>query len=292
MTTHQEDLVSWHAFPEVPQWRSFVPQLVFRLAWERPSMSSDDVIRVFETDSLVEALGILDEPIGCRVHYLAVPRDAQRGRRVAYELSIGISDPYKAKPRRLRDPSDSVLWCQAHQGHAYFALIKRAPRGEIELVVGGDTPEDCHEIWATVCAWIRTLYRIRFPRTQSLKHMDYPLKTRAEMRRSKQAFNRRICEILESAEKAERKLRPFQITGRGHEPRISLDRELATALRGANLHRYTTSGYGSKSYYPLRVFERAAQVLHAEFGRPVVDVGMDSERRGSASFALASKVSD
>ena len=285
MTTHQQDLVSWLAFPEVPQWSSFAPQLIFRLRRARSSMRPDEAIRLFETDSLVHAVGILEERGTWGVEYLAVPTGGQRGRKVSYQLSIDIADPYRAKPVAIAEPSDSVLWCPAQQGHAYFALEKAMPQGSVELVVGGDSADECHEIWAIVSQWIRRLYLLRFPRKRWMGLIEFPLKTRAQMQRERRAFNERLCEVVKTAEKAERRRRTFTITGRGHEPRVSLSRSVATALRGVDLHRYTTSGYCSQSFYPTRVFVRAAKMLEAEFGRPMLSVSGATGRYGKVYFA-------
>ena len=285
MTTHQQDLVSWLAFPEVPQWSSFAPQLIFRLSGAQPSMRPDEVIDLYETDSLVGALDNLESCAGSGVQYLAVPLGADRGRRVAYELSIEISDPYRARPRRLADDSDSVLWCPSHDGHAYFALYREARFGVVKLVVGGDSPEACHQIWEIVGQWVRRLYRIRFPHSRSFRHVDFPLETRLQRARRRQAFQQRVREVVLAAEVLECKRKPFHIKGRGHEPRVRLSRELATALRGAGLHRYTTTGYGGQSHYPARVFVRAAKMLESEFGRPMIKLCGVASRCGKVYFA-------
>jgi hypothetical protein len=51
---------------------------------------------------------------------------------------------------------------------------------------------------------------------------------------------------------------PFRLKGRGHEPRVLLNRSTAAILRGVDLPRVAKPGYGAKFYYPYRLVRRAA----------------------------------
>ena len=61
-------------------------------------------------------------------------------------------------------------------------------------------------------------------------------------------------------------LLPFNLSGRGHESRVTLDRSLAAILRTVALPKVYISGYGANSYYPKRVFKRAARELKRKLG--------------------------
>jgi len=54
---------------------------------------------------------------------------------------------------------------------------------------------------------------------------------------------------------------PFNLKGRGHEPRVTLDKQVAAILRGVDLPRLYISGYGANFYYPARLIARAAELL-------------------------------
>ena len=56
---------------------------------------------------------------------------------------------------------------------------------------------------------------------------------------------------------------PFNLLGRGHEPRVTLDRQLAAILRDCALPKITITGYGANNFYPARVFQEAALNLEA-----------------------------
>jgi hypothetical protein len=55
----------------------------------------------------------------------------------------------------------------------------------------------------------------------------------------------------------ESRIASFKLSGRGHEPRVTLNRRLAGVLRGQNIPSVYISGFGANSHYPLRVFQRA-----------------------------------
>ena len=59
---------------------------------------------------------------------------------------------------------------------------------------------------------------------------------------------------------------PFRLFGRGHEPRVTLDRKLAAALRGVSIPCVNISGYGANNFYPYRVFITAVGLLNESLG--------------------------
>lgn len=75
--------------------------------------------------------------------------------------------------------------------------------------------------------------------------------------------------LTEAAAREERRA-AFRLSGRGHEPRVSLDRQLARVIRGIGLPCCRISGYGPSLYYPSRVFDRAAESLKAAAGQEVL----------------------
>lgn len=54
---------------------------------------------------------------------------------------------------------------------------------------------------------------------------------------------------------------PFELSGRGHEPRVTLDRQLAAILRSIDLPRVHISGFGANNFYPRRVFQTAQLII-------------------------------
>jgi hypothetical protein len=63
----------------------------------------------------------------------------------------------------------------------------------------------------------------------------------------------------------------FELSGRGHEARVTLDRKLASILRNNNLPSVYISGYGANHHYPSRIFERASKSLKKKWGQsPIV----------------------
>ena len=71
-----------------------------------------------------------------------------------------------------------------------------------------------------------------------------------------------IREELLEAVKKEEGIEPFDLWGRGHEPRVTLDRQLAAILKGLDLPRVEISGYGANNYYPKRIFTTAQKRLN------------------------------
>ena len=78
--------------------------------------------------------------------------------------------------------------------------------------------------------------------------------------------NDAIRAAVTEAAKREARKQPFNLSGRGHEPRVTLDRSLAMTLRGEDLPCVFISGYGANNYYPLRVFEAASHALKKKLG--------------------------
>lgn len=68
------------------------------------------------------------------------------------------------------------------------------------------------------------------------------------------------------ASSLEAKREPFRLFGRGHEPRVTLDRRLAAALRGVAIPCVSISGYGANYFYPQRVFRTAVRLLKKSLG--------------------------
>jgi hypothetical protein len=80
---------------------------------------------------------------------------------------------------------------------------------------------------------------------------------------------------LKIAANEEARIAPFNLSGRGHEPRVILDKRLAGVLRGTNLPFVYMSGYGANNHYPLRVFERAQQGLSAALKKSPLVIGRE-----------------
>ena len=82
-------------------------------------------------------------------------------------------------------------------------------------------------------------------------------------------MNNQIRLAVESANLKEAAIRPFSLYGRGHEPRVSLDRSLAAILKGTGIFRiYISSHHRPSLLYPARVFVRAAKALRRKLGPP------------------------
>ena len=87
----------------------------------------------------------------------------------------------------------------------------------------------------------------------------------------KKLVNQTIREVVLESVKIEEREATFQLYGRGHEPRVSLDLALASVLRNCAIPRVTISGYGPNNFYPARVFERARKTLIERLGwSPIV----------------------
>jgi hypothetical protein len=75
-----------------------------------------------------------------------------------------------------------------------------------------------------------------------------------------------IREALLKAAESEGAKAPFKLSGRDHEPRVTLDGRLAAVVRSIDLPKIYISGYGPNSYYPRRIFKRAAAALKRRLG--------------------------
>jgi hypothetical protein len=78
--------------------------------------------------------------------------------------------------------------------------------------------------------------------------------------------NAEIRRALLKAARAEADRAPFSLSGRGHEPRITLDPRMAAVVRSLDLPHVKISGYGANKHYPLRVFKRAAAHVKKRLG--------------------------
>lgn len=81
---------------------------------------------------------------------------------------------------------------------------------------------------------------------------------------------------LEKACEREGKKQAFVLSGRGHEPRVTLNRSMAALLKQSTLPRVTISGYGANNYYPARVFTSARTSLIRKLAWSPFEVSRDS----------------
>src|SRR5688572_29164929 len=91
--------------------------------------------------------------------------------------------------------------------------------------------------------------------------------------------NQAIRDAVQAAVRAERKKGTFNVSGRGHEPRISLSGQLATILRGVDIPGMYVSGFGSHSLYARRVFKTAREIFRERFRWDAIAVGDHSAYR-------------
>lgn len=87
--------------------------------------------------------------------------------------------------------------------------------------------------------------------------------------REARRVNQAIRDALAEAARVEGR-DPFQLSGRGHEPRVSVCRRLAGVIRGMDLPSTYISGFGPNTYYPRRVFVRAMESLEQSLGEAPV----------------------
>lgn len=80
------------------------------------------------------------------------------------------------------------------------------------------------------------------------------------------AINEIIRNEVVAAAQKEAARRPFNLSGRGHEKRVTLDSSLAGILRSADIPHEYISGFGANNHYPRRVFARAARALKRKLG--------------------------
>jgi hypothetical protein len=83
---------------------------------------------------------------------------------------------------------------------------------------------------------------------------------------SARQLNERIRAAVLEATTLEAKKAPFRLSGRGHEPRVTLDRSLAAVLRSIDVPHVVISGYGPNKHYPARIFTLSAELLARRLG--------------------------
>ncbi len=83
---------------------------------------------------------------------------------------------------------------------------------------------------------------------------------------SHQNINSELRTVLEDIAAREARETPFMLSGRGHEARVSLDRQLAGILRACELPRVHIAGWGANYFYPKRLFLSAQPVLKERLG--------------------------
>ena len=86
---------------------------------------------------------------------------------------------------------------------------------------------------------------------------------------SKKEINDAIRKAVNEAVIVE-SVKPFNLSGRGHEPRVTLSSSLAAILRKEMIPCVVTSGFGASKHYPLRVFETAAKNLEKRCGETIL----------------------
>lgn len=82
-------------------------------------------------------------------------------------------------------------------------------------------------------------------------------------------------EVTKACER-EGKKAGFNLAGRGHEPRVTLNRTMAAVLKQCSVPRATISGYGANYYYPARVFTTARAALLRKLGWAPFEISRDS----------------
>lgn len=103
-------------------------------------------------------------------------------------------------------------------------------------------------------------------RYASITQMDEPVNADKKRARKPNPITDTIrTEIMHAAETEAIKA-AYKLSGRGHEPRVTLDRALAQIVRGLDIPSVHISGYGPSSAYPKRIFSQAAKSFQAKFG--------------------------
>ena len=82
-------------------------------------------------------------------------------------------------------------------------------------------------------------------------------------------------EVIKACDR-ESKKRDFILSGRGHEPRVTLNRTMAALLKQCGLPRVTIAGYGANNFYPVRVFTSARTTLLRKLGWAPFEISRDS----------------
>ncbi|MDM0010900.1 hypothetical protein QTH87_00485 [Variovorax sp. J22P168] len=81
--------------------------------------------------------------------------------------------------------------------------------------------------------------------------------------------------VVKAGEREVRK-QEFMLSGRGHKPRVTFNRNMAALLKQCNLPRVTIFGYCAKNFYPPRVFTSARTVLLRKLGWAPFEISRDS----------------
>lgn len=74
----------------------------------------------------------------------------------------------------------------------------------------------------------------------------------------------------------EAKKAEFVLSGRGHEPRVTLNRSMAALLKQCNLPRVTISGFGANNVNPASTFTLAKMAFLGKLGWTPFENARDS----------------
>jgi hypothetical protein len=85
-----------------------------------------------------------------------------------------------------------------------------------------------------------------------------------------------IRDEVTKAAKSELRKGAFHLHGRGHEPRVTLDRQMAGILRACKIPRVTISGFGANNFYPARIFLMAKGFLVNRLGWCPFEISRDA----------------
>ena len=270
----EQEYVGWLAFPTVSAWASFQPALEFSLRPGVCSATTEQAERWFRTDSLAGAVAALAKGRFMPLVYRALPQDSESSAGgsagVRFELDWSISAPSGVPPREIRRRSRSRLWSRDQRRFGFFALSNSLRDFTIHLTVGGASAEECIDTWKLVSRWIRKLHRLQLPLGGMPDEVVIPERPMAEVAAEERQLRVRIREAVLEAARIETEGEPFNLRGRGHEPRIALTVKLAAILRGLDLPHVHIAGYGANNHYPFRVFDRAARMLRSRLKRPVL----------------------
>lgn len=284
-----ENRPGWEGLPVASSWEPFVPELCYSVRLkERLGIPRD-----FATPHFDQALRRLLRERLFQVSYLVVPAQrvaeleqnvppdllwgpwqvAPAGHLFASELCWPLLRPGRNQPERIRKVKSSGLWFDSYCCHAFFALERDEYGRVIRLRVGGANSAECVATWLAVSDWIRARLRELQPGFRVPRRVSLPGTLPPRKRPKSPAFlrNERVRAALRAALEVEAKMAEFQLHGRGHEPRVSLDRRMARVARGLQLPVVTFVALRSDEY-PRRVFERAGRALAAEHGREIISI--------------------
>lgn len=74
----------------------------------------------------------------------------------------------------------------------------------------------------------------------------------------------------------EAKKAEFELSERGYEPRVTLNRSMAALLKQCNLPRVTISSNGANNFYPTSAFTSAKKALLRKLGWAPSEISRDS----------------